>query len=418
MDSAISRKICAVMNKFPELTSPNLLEQVEILEKMGFYLRIISLHAQHNKSELSSLKRLRSQIFYLSLSLPETAAAFFTIFLLMLITPIRTSKAIAGFIKCLWIFKDKLTVVKNFFQAVIIVNQHIINKEISHIHSHCSLESTRTAWFASIISKLPLSFTALPGEIYDPQFQKLHFLIRRAEFILTLSQYDQQRLTKTLIAQKTTVPSILCYFNGINLETFHLRERITKVKAPYRFCTTASLTSKKGLDLVLRALCILKQNGLDFSYRIIGDGPERKQLEQLTSELQIAENVIFTGLRPRHEIPGLLQNSDVFLIAPQTLENGERDSLPAGAIEAMATGVPVISTKSEAITELIEHEETGLIAEASPESLAEACMTILQDHELRQMIIIKARLQIEGSYNIYQQARNLNDFIRTHKIPF
>jgi glycosyltransferase involved in cell wall biosynthesis len=269
-----------------------------------------------------------------------------------------------------------------------------------------------------MISKLPLSFTALPGEIYDPQFEKMLFLIRRAEFILTVSQYDQQRLTKTLIAPKTAVPSILCYFNGINLETFHLRDKITKVKAPYRFCTTASLTTKKGLDLILRALCILKQNGLEFSYRIIGDGPERKKLEQLATELQIAENVIFTGLRPRHEIPGLLQNSDIFLIAPQILKNGERDSLPAGAIEAMATGVPVISTMSDAITELIEHEETGLITEAAPESLAEACMTLIHDHELRQMIIIKARLQIEGNYNIYQQARNLNDFIRTHKIPF
>ena len=84
----------------------------------------------------------------------------------------------------------------------------------------------------------------------------------------------------------------------------------------------------------------------------------------------------------------------------------------------MATGVPIVATDCGAMRELIESEETGLLV--SPEDVSafsNACKRLLTDQELRNQIILKARLEIEGVYDIHKQAQVFNDYIINHSLP-
>ncbi|MFA7229714.1 MAG: glycosyltransferase [Victivallaceae bacterium] len=419
MKNVLPRKICAVMESLPELTSPALLEQVEILGKMGFSIQIVSLKTSEPQDRLTFHPRLRAEIDYLEFSPGKIIPGLLTALLLMLITPIKTIKAFVKMLKFLFEFRERGEVIKNYFQAVLMVNQHILNKEITHIHSQASLSAARTAILAAEMTGLSLSFIALPGEIYNAHGRLLKYILQEADFILTISKYDQNYIIKNIFNAQPDTPTTLCFLNGINLDFFQFKKRIKPAQEPFKIITTACLTRKKGIDVVLRALYILKQQGIKFNYQIVGDGPEKTNLQQLAAELGLTDAVEFAGQTARYKISKLLENADLFVIAPRILDNGERDAIPTGMLEAMAMGVPVTVTRLPGIEEVIEDEETGLlVSPENPEAFAAACLRLLTDSELQQMIIMKARLYIEGCRDIHQQAKNFIEFINTHDLRF
>ena len=417
MKTHASKKICVVMSQMPDSTSPRFLAQLDVLQQMGYFLRIVSLKESACQENLFGYSRLKEQTISLKQSKRRIPQALLTLILLGIIAPIKSLQAFGAMLKMLFCFKDRKQVIKNYLQAAILVNQHIIDKEISHLHAHCERNAVRTTYLSSILTSLNSSYLTLPGEIFEPDFMLFKPALIHSAFIFTLSEYEQKILMEKVFSDIELLPGMFCFLNGIDLEKFEFALS-PPPKAPYQFLTTAYLSMKKGLDTVLYALRELKDEGFNFKYKIVGDGPVREGLENLTKSLGLEEEVIFTGIKPRYEIPKLLAKADLYLLAPRILPNGEQDSIPLGIKEAMATGVPVVATDCGAMRELIESEETGLlVAPDNVSAFATACKTLLTDHELRNQIILKARLQIEGIYDIHKQAQAFNNYIINHNLP-
>ena len=417
MKTLSSKKICVIMSQVPDSTSPRLSAQLEILQQMGYLLRIISLEAFSKKRKSPKNSKLAKQSITLRQSKRKIPQAVLTLLLLGIIAPLRSIRTFGAMLKMLFCFKDRKAVIKNYLQAAILVNQHVIDREIGHIHAHCERNAVRTTYLSSLLTGLNTSYLTLPGEIFEPDFLKLKPALTHCSFIFTLSEYEEKILTEKVFKDIDLIPNIFCFLNGIDLDKFEF-VLSSHPEEPYQFLTTAYLSNKKGLDTVLCALSELKDEGIKFNYKIVGDGPERKNLEDLTKTLGLEKEVIFTGIKPRYEIPKLLAKADLFLLAPRILQNGEQDSIPLGIKEAMATGVPVVATDCGAMRELIESEETGLLV--SPEDVSaftNACKSLLTDHDLRNQIILKARLEIEGVYDIHKQAQVFNDYIINHNLP-
>ncbi|MCP3965316.1 MAG: glycosyltransferase family 4 protein [Lentisphaerae bacterium] len=414
-----SKKICIIMDRFPDLQAPTLLEQVEILEKMGYYLRIISINRpDENVLELFP-ERFRSKVHYLGNSLKASPKAFMTVLMFFLISPIKSIRTFVSFLRLQKNPLRSLRLLKNYIHAILLVNQHILDKEINHIHSHCNPDAANTAYLAASLTGLPLSLTALPGEIFVKRFKSLKPALCASQYIFTLSNYDRNAIHETILHDVKLKPALLCIFNGIDLQMFDFVKDFDVPKPPYHFITAATLTRKKGIDTILRALHRLKEEGTEFRYTIVGEGPAKQPLEDLARDLGLSDNVIFSGIIPRHEIPKLLEESDLFLLAPRILENGERDSIPTCMKEAMAIGLPTVCTECGAVSELIENCETGMLAPPDqPEAYAEACKNLLINSDLRIQILLKARLRIEGSYDITKQAQWFSKFVASHSATF
>ncbi len=418
METLSSKKICVVMSQIPDLTSHRFPAQLDILQQMGYFLRIVSLKELPGSDSFSGYSRLKEQSVSLKLTKRQIPQAVFTLLLLAIIAPIKSLHTFGVMLKMLFSFKDRKQVVKNYLQSGILVNQHIIDKEISHLHAHCERNAVRTAYLSSLLSGLNSSYLALPGEIFAPDFLLLKPALTHSAFIFLLSKYEQKNILEKIFADLDILPTMFCTLNGIDLERFKFIHAFPLPREPYQFLTTAYLSNKKGLDTILCALRELKDEGLKFQYKIIGDGPARKSLEDLVKTLDIEDYVVFTGIKPRYEIPQLLAEADLFVLAPRVLKNGEQDSIPLGIKEAMATGVPALATDCGALGELIESEETGLLVPPEDVSaFAAACKRLLTDQELRSQVILKARLQIEGAYDIHKQAKAFNDYIINHDIP-
>ena len=149
----------------------------------------------------------------------------------------------------------------------------------------------------------------------------------------------------------------------------HQEKRIGK-----RFFVAARLAQQKGLDNLIEAVHLLRQNGLNsFELVIGGEGPDRQKLEQLVKTLDVAEYCQFLGALTREQVRQSMQNCDVFVLPSL------HESFGVVLGEAMACGKPVIATRCGG-PEFVVNEETGVLVEvAKPGAVADAMADFIND---------------------------------------
>jgi glycosyltransferase involved in cell wall biosynthesis len=165
---------------------------------------------------------------------------------------------------------------------------------------------------------------------------------------------------------------------------------------------------KKGFVHLLHALAMVRDAGMAFSLDIYGDGPLEERLLALRDELNLAEQVGFLGARGNERIRQALGDADAFVLTPQVAADGDRDGIPNALVEAMACGLPVVTTSAGGITELVRHERNGLVCEPGDVPAMAASVTrLLTDVVLRATLGAAARATVEADYDVDAAAREM-----------
>jgi glycosyltransferase involved in cell wall biosynthesis len=137
-----------------------------------------------------------------------------------------------------------------------------------------------------------------------------------------------------------------------------------------------------GVDVGLRCVGILRQQYPEISISIAGSGPELPLLKTLATKLGLAENVKFTGSLTVVQMAALYRSADIVLNPVRV------DNTPNSVLEALACGVPVVSTNVGGIPYLVQHERSALLTEPeSPEALAAEVTRLLENEGLRKSLI-------------------------------
>ena len=168
----------------------------------------------------------------------------------------------------------------------------------------------------------------------------------------------------------------LCPFNKMVVDRKVVREALgTQENLPV-FCFVGRFTKQKGVDILLHAVTVLRDEHSAFRVWLVGDGPLRSQLEQYVIREGIASYVQFLGFR--EDVSALLQASDVFVL-PSRYE-----ALPVSLLEAMAAGLPCIVTDVGDNAHLVEDGVTGVVVSPNePNSLALSLRGMLTDRKIR-----------------------------------
>jgi glycosyltransferase involved in cell wall biosynthesis len=172
----------------------------------------------------------------------------------------------------------------------------------------------------------------------------------------------------------------------------------------------ANLVEKKGHTYLVQALEILRAGGLDVRLTLVGDGPLRGALEEEARARGVADAVHFAGSRPHQEVLAMLAGGevDVFALPSLVLEDGQREGLPFALMEALSYGIPVVSTDTAGIAELVEEGRTGfLVEQRSAAGLAAALERLARDEELRRRIGETGRAVVEERFNLHRSAAEL-----------
>jgi glycosyltransferase involved in cell wall biosynthesis len=171
--------------------------------------------------------------------------------------------------------------------------------------------------------------------------------------------------------------------------------------------TVASLRPIKGIPNLLRALSLLRERRSDFSLTIVGGGDHREEYQELSDQLGLGKYVHFVGIKMKGEIAHLMRSSNLFVL-PSLYEN-----LPCVLLEAMACGLPIVSTTVGGISEIVNEERGVLVEPGNPEKLAEAIDYVLEHGQQWSREKIASYVQEHFSYeavgkkltNIYQEVK-------------
>jgi len=179
-------------------------------------------------------------------------------------------------------------------------------------------------------------------------------------------------------------------------------------REPLRLICVARLVAKKGLNRQMAIYAALKQAGLPFEARIVGDGPFEASLRLQAQTLGVGGQVHFLGRLPQEKVWEQLAWADVLLHTGVVAPSGDRDGLPNVIPEAMAAGVLVVTSPVSATTEAIEQERTGLVADVDlPLAWQVALQRLATDDELAERLRSAARRWVEENYNAHRNTDRL-----------
>ena len=171
------------------------------------------------------------------------------------------------------------------------------------------------------------------------------------------------------------------------------------MKVFFNILSIGRFTFQKGYLLGLMAAKELKDKGVKFLWQIVGDGPQKEEIQYYIHSLGLKDVVELLGKKNRDEILALYNSADVFFL-PSVYEG-----IANVCLEAMAMELPVVATKSGGMEEVIVHDVDGLLVELyDPTDMANELFRISRDQAKRQLMGQKARQKVLDQFTIERQA--------------
>jgi len=310
----------------------------------------------------------------------------------------------ASFFRLLWValsekeingFKDRLRLLWHFIGAGYL-STLLKNTSIDQIQAAFLSGPASVAYFLSQYLQVPYSFTIHASNIFiDPIMLGRKLLTSKK--IVTISQYNYQYLLKKYgKALESKIHIIHC---GIDVEKF--RPRAARKGTVPIILAVGQLTERKGFPYLLEACDIMKKKGYSFKCYIVGDGEDREILTSKSRSLGVDDVVTFLGRKLQDEVRELIRRATIFCLPSIITEKGGREGIPVALMEAMAMELPVVSTRTVGIPELVEHPAEGLLVRPKdPMALVDALEILLTDKDLRIAMGTAARKKVSREFNI------------------
>jgi colanic acid/amylovoran biosynthesis glycosyltransferase len=227
-------------------------------------------------------------------------------------------------------------------------------------------------------------------------------LFKVVDVFLPNCDYFKQRLIELGAEEK----KIVIMRSGIDCSKFIFNTRHLPPDGRIRIVTTGRLVEKKGLEYGIRAVAKSTKLHPNIEYNIIGDGSLKEDLQQLIQELDVGDVVNLLGWKQQQEVVQILNDSQIFVAPCVTSKDNDQEGVPNVLKEAMAMGLPVVSTHHSGIPELVEDGISGfLVAERDVNALAAKLGYLIAHPEVWPEMGAAGRAYVEKHYEIEQ----LND---------
>ncbi|NSW58294.1 MAG: glycosyltransferase [Armatimonadetes bacterium] len=401
-----------VLGEFPSISETFILREMLELERRGFRLTLLALeqpseepHADTAAFEDRTFHRPRPLSFR---SLISQAIAFM--------------RFPGGYISALsFVTKHGLRhrgalreLVSSLLAAGYFATRVPRSERPVHVHAQFASAPATTGLLLAEIIGVTFSMSAHARDIFTNESILLGVKLSEAEFTAVCTQHGFERLQRQ--NPLTVGDRLHLIHHGVDITRFIPRPE-PREKPPL-VISVGRLVPKKGMDILLRAAAIARSNGAEFRLEIVGDGPEREDLERLTAGLGLRDVVKFHGTLTQEQLAPVFARAHAFALACIVTEDGDRDGIPNALIEALALGVPAVATSVGGIPELIEHEQTGLLARPGHVGELAACLErIIYDDELRATVSNHGRGKVEREFDIARNIEDLAALLRRYVAP-
>jgi len=400
--------IAYIVKAWPRLSETFILNEIVGLERRGVSIRIFSVKDPNPGPTHDRVALVRANVTYLSLRSHWTSAlpanfrslrrrpGRYLRTLLMAIVKVLSHRRRHRGSPALGL--RALAAVRHFLEAGYVADA-LFGQPERHLHAHFASSPALVALLTSRITGVPYTVTAHAKDIYVSHPDDLRAKLREARAVVTCTDYNRQHLLSRY--PRECGGKLFRIYHGLDLSLFRCAPSPTPEPQEAVILSVARLVEKKGLDDLLAAVQILRLRGRRLRLEIIGTGPLRETLKAQAKHLGLEDRVRLLGAQPYEAVCRAYQRASVFALPCRVAADGDRDGIPNVLLEAVASGVPVVSTPVSGIPELIECDRSGLLVEPNnPGMLADALDRILESPELRACLTEAARAKLEALFSL------------------
>jgi len=289
-----------------------------------------------------------------------------------------------------------------YFVEAGVLAAELRRRGVEHLHNHFANSSCTVAMLTSEISGIPFSFTMHgPAVFFEAEKWRLDEKIARAAFVSCISHFCRsQGMIWAAPEHWARMRIVHC---GVEPARYG---RDPDRAAGKRLVFVGRLAAVKGVPVLLEALARLRAQDPEVTLTLVGDGPERGWIEAHIGELGLGDAVTITGYLSQEAVAGELAKADIFVL-PSFAEG-----VPVVLMEAMATGLPVVTTRIAGIPELVEDGVSGLVVPPGDVvGLAEALGALLADPARRTEMGAAGRAHVVAEHDIAKEAAWLAEIL-------
>ena len=392
-----------LLKKFPRLSETFILNELLAQERLGRRLHVISRRPPDDEPRHAELARLRATVEYLP---PKHEIDPWEMLVSDDSSPDDLLVRLAGLVR------ETRTWGHPRIPLLLVEALHVLKRVralgIQHLHVHFATDSAVVALLAKKLGGPSYSITCHAKDIYRQtvNYQFLDLLVRNSAFVVTVCDANRRWMGAHLSPEAMT--RVRRLYNGIDLASF---VPDGSPREQNHVLGVGRLVEKKGFHVLVEALVLLLEKGVDLRATIIGDGDQKARIEQLIAQHGAGERVRMLGPRDQDEVRRFMSRATL-TVQPCLIGNdGNRDALPTVLVESLAMELPCISTPVTGIPEILDQGRCGLLVpENDVPATARAIEELLGDPRRRERFARDGRKRAEELFDAEKTALALSSW--------
>jgi len=391
-------KIAYIMSRFPHLPETFILREMNALEQIGWQVSLYPLIKQHQNIIHAEAEHWLSRANYTPYLSPQ-------IILENLRSILKVPERYLGLIRRViresfsnWGFLIRSI---TLFPKAVYLARIMQQEGIRHIHAHYATYPALVAWIIHQLTGIPYSITAHAHDIFVSHTM-LKTKLCGATFIVAISKFNRKYLAENIdstLEEKTHI--VHC---GVDPSWYQAQQDFDKGER-FEILNISSLQAYKGQIYLLQACRNLRDRGVNFRCRIIGEGEERQALESYIHVNQLQDQVELLGALSQDKVAWLLPKAHCYVQPSVITLSGKMEGIPVALMEALASQLPVVATEISGIPEIIKPGETGyLVPPNDSVALADALQAVSNNREHAKIYGQNGRKLVIEKFNLAKNA--------------
>lgn len=408
--------VAVLVSRFPSITETFILRELIEMERLGVEVVLVPL-LRHRESVVHPQAE------------PWVPRALYTPFLnreilienlrVLMRAPGLYLSTLAGMLREARASSNALIGLLGIFPKSVWLGRRLRRLGVRHVHAHFATHPAAAAYLIARVSAdfhtpLPYSVTVHAHDIFIHQ-GGLARKLSGASFVRSISDFNVRFLQERLGPAGPDPTRFRVIHCGIDSSGYLSEESDRATRGPARILSIASLRPYKGITHLIEAVRTLRAEGIDVECDVIGEGELRKELEDQIERAGLQGRVRLQGGRTEEEVARALSTADLFVLPSVVAPDGQMEGIPVALMEALACGLPVVSTRISGIPELVVDGETGRLVEPEdPIGLATAIREVLADPDRSREMASAGRRKVLEEFSLAENVRLLVAEIEAH----
>jgi colanic acid/amylovoran biosynthesis glycosyltransferase len=400
LDAGESPGIGYLLSRYPAVSHTFLLKEVLGLRRRGIMIEVASINGSDRPyAALPGVEQQEARTtFYVKPG--SKIGKLVSLARIVLTHPIVTLRGLRTALSLGdWDLRERAFALLYLVEALLL-GDWMRSRSLTHLHVHFGGPVASVGYLVSAAWKVPWSLTLHgPDEFFEEERFFLRTKFESARFLFCISDYGRSQVLR--VAPGLDPSRVEVMRLGVDCAALqpgphpHFNAEAAAPVGPVRIVCTGRLVAAKGHRILVEALARLACDGVALNTTLIGDGPERRALEDQCRLAGLDGRIQFTGALNHAETLAHVADADIFVLASFA------EGLPVALMEAMALGVVCVSTCINGIPELIFNGENGLLVPAgNTADLCAAIARLVRDPALREAMGLAARRTVESDYNL------------------